>query len=224
LNFDFHTHTKFSRDSLSDPLKLIEHAKKIGLGGIAITDHNNIDAYNILDTKLKTLNTEHKTFFVICGEEINTDKGEVIALFLNEKITPGPLGEVLDRATEQNAFVFIPHPFDRLRKKRLDPTPLDKKTLNLINGIETLNSRIVYWKEGTRKAIEFAKKNKKPMLGGSDAHFISEIGKCHTILPECSDIEEVRKHLFNGNITAEGNSGSPIWHLGTKIVKLLKHK
>ncbi|MBU0591887.1 PHP domain-containing protein [Candidatus Micrarchaeota archaeon] len=217
MRLDLHTHTKFSRDSLSDPIKLITHAKRIGLGAIAITDHNNIKAYNTLDPKLKTDT-------VICGEEINTDKGEVIALFLNEEINPRSLMDVMDKAQEQQAFVFVPHPFDRLRKKRLDPTQLDNKTLAKINGIETFNSRIVYWKEDTEKAISFAKENEKPMLGGSDAHLIPEVGKCYTEIPNCDGVEEIRKHLFRGNTNAGGSAGSPIWHVGTKIVKMIKKR
>lgn len=42
LCFDFHIHSKFSYDSLLSPKRILRIAKKRGLDGIAITDHNTI--------------------------------------------------------------------------------------------------------------------------------------------------------------------------------------
>ena len=42
MKIDFHTHTYYSYDSLMKPLKILEIAKKKGLNGIVICDHNTI--------------------------------------------------------------------------------------------------------------------------------------------------------------------------------------
>ena len=44
---DFHVHTSYSPDAFNDPFKIVKHAKRKGLDGIAITDHNNLKAINI---------------------------------------------------------------------------------------------------------------------------------------------------------------------------------
>lgn len=210
---DLHSHTLYSKDSLSDPFELVKTAKKIGLQGLAITDHNTIDGYEKVRNE--------KELFIICGEEINTDKGEIIALFLNERIKPGKIEEVLDSIKEQDAFCFIPHPFDQFRKKRMDPVNIEDKILKRINGIEVYNSRSVNWKEDSKKALEFAEKKKKTMVAGSDAHFLSEIGNSFTILPECSELEEARKKLFSGETKVNGKQSSIFYHAGTKIIKFM---
>lgn len=212
-SLDLHIHTNFSRDCLTDPRQLINRALKIGLNGIAITDHNSIEGY----LSLKSENRVH----VICGEEIDVDNGEIIALFVNETINPGPLPEVLDKIKQQDAISIIPHPFDRLRR-HLDPTKISKSDINRINGIEVYNSRIVLWKESFDRALSFAKKNNKLMTAGSDAHFLSELGKSITYVPEFSDEEELRRHLLSRRTLIKGKQNSVLYHVGTKIVKVMK--
>ncbi|MBS3067548.1 PHP domain-containing protein [Candidatus Micrarchaeota archaeon] len=210
--FDLHNHTKFSRDSFTDPKQLVNRALKIGLNGIAITDHNSIEGY-------LSLKSENR-IRLICGEEIDIDNGEIIALFVNEKIKPGTLTEVLDRIKEQGAISIIPHPFDRLRK-HLDPTNINDSDLKRIDGIEAYNSRIVLWKD-VDKALSFAKSHNKTITAGSDSHFVSELGKGITIIPEFSDEEELRKHLLSRRTLIQGKQNSIFYHVGTKIVKMIK--
>ena len=50
--YNFHMHTIFS-DGRLEPLQLIKQALDIGLKGFAITDHHNIDAYNIVQNWLE---------------------------------------------------------------------------------------------------------------------------------------------------------------------------
>ena len=42
MNIDFHTHTHYSYDSLMKPEKILSIAKRKGLDGIVICDHNTI--------------------------------------------------------------------------------------------------------------------------------------------------------------------------------------
>jgi len=48
LKIDLHIHSQYSTDGLSKPESIVKRAKKKGLDGIAITDHNNTQAWKPL--------------------------------------------------------------------------------------------------------------------------------------------------------------------------------
>ena len=84
MKYDLHMHTHYSKCSNLKPEILLKIAKKRGLNGIAITDHNVVEGA----LKVKKLNKD-KDFEVIVGEEISTDAGEVLAYYLNKEIKKG---------------------------------------------------------------------------------------------------------------------------------------
>jgi predicted metal-dependent phosphoesterase TrpH len=66
MKFDIHVHSMYSHDSIEKPIKIINKAKKIGLDGIVITEHNSFEASapweQYKDTGLVVLRgTEYKT-------------------------------------------------------------------------------------------------------------------------------------------------------------------
>ena len=64
LKYDLHTHTKYSDGEL-DILGNIKRAKELGLSGIAITDHDNLDSW-------KDIDSNNYDFYVIKGVELST--------------------------------------------------------------------------------------------------------------------------------------------------------
>ena len=80
MKFDFHTHSKYSSDGYVDPKILVKVAAKVGLSGIAVTDHNTIKG------GLEAKKYENNEIEVIVGSEILTDKGEIIGIFLTDEI------------------------------------------------------------------------------------------------------------------------------------------
>jgi len=76
--YDLHMHTNFSPDSKNKPASILRISKKAGLNGIAITDHHTIRGALLT----KELN-EDRDFEVIIGEEITTNRGDVIALYIS---------------------------------------------------------------------------------------------------------------------------------------------
>ena len=111
MKYDLHTHTKYSSDGILEPEKIVEIARRKGLSGIAITDHNTIKG------SLKAKKYETDDFQVICGSEISTERGEVIGLFLSDEIQSESFLDVVDEIKEQDGVVVLPHPFDRYKKK-----------------------------------------------------------------------------------------------------------
>lgn len=176
--YDLHIHTNHSSCSRIKPKKLLRIAKKRGLNGIAITNHNTIKG----GQEVKKANKD-KNFEVIIGAEIKTNKGEILGLYLKKEIKSRKAEEVIDEIHKQGGIAIAAHPFTWgiLRK----PCNFDKKELKKIDGFETYNARNMFRWEN-ELAVQFAQKNKLAQTGGSDAHYYYEIGRAFT--------------LFNGNL------------------------
>jgi predicted metal-dependent phosphoesterase TrpH len=194
-SFDFHIHSKFSYDSLLSPRKIVEVAKKKGLAGIAITDHNTIKGGEAAKKYQK------KSFLVIVGSEIRTNKGDIIGLFLDEEIENVDFYEVIDSIREQDGLVVLPHPYKSPKK---DIYEIARR----VDVIETKNGRIPPHMNDL--AVKLASELQKPIIGGSDAHTSSEIGRIKTIFSEMNNEEDLRKALFKGECEIVGRE-SPRW-------------
>ena len=81
MKYDLHNHTYYSKCSNLKPEILIKAAKKKGMDGIAVTDHNTMKGA----LEARKLNKD-KDFEVILGEEIGTNFGDVIGLYLKKEI------------------------------------------------------------------------------------------------------------------------------------------
>jgi predicted metal-dependent phosphoesterase TrpH len=185
MKLDLHIHSKYSKDSLLKPETILKVAKKRGLGGIAVTDHNTIKG-GLFTQKIN----DDKNFAVIVGSEIKTEYGDIIGLFLQEEINSRKFEEVVDEIKDQDGLVVLAHPF---RKNIVFPSKLFIK----IDLIEAFNARSP--KNFNEKAFELAKKYQKPIIAGSDSHLAFEIGRGKTITTS-----NYEKCLISGNTTTDG--------------------
>lgn len=196
---------------------MLKVSEKKGIHLLAITDHNELEGA----IAAKKLAKEAKSgVHVILGEEIKTQSGEVIGLFLNEKIPKNlPLDETLDSLKEQDAIISVPHPFDSLRK-HLPMHSLSKSQLSRLHAIEVLNARVTFYDDNL-SAIKFARLHRKAELGGSDAHTAFEIG---TALTEFSGEteEELRKAILKRKTKVIGKLSLPLVHFASTYAKLIK--
>jgi hypothetical protein len=192
--YDLHTHTKYSLCSNLEPSLLLKLAVKKGLDGIAVTDHNSIKGA----LTARKLN-KNKDFEVIIGSEIKTDKGEVLALYIDEEIRPGDFEDVIDSIKKQGGLAAIAHPFTiGLLRKR---AKLDfDKIKNKIDAIETFNSRMIF-DFLNKKAQTVAEKFNIAQTAGSDSHFRWEIARAFTIFDG-----DLRKALKNRKTEVQGSN------------------
>ena len=167
---DLHMHTSWSHDCTVDPADLVMHAEAIGLGAIAVTDHNAIGG--ALETA--QLAADHE-LVVIPGEEIKTDgQGEVIGLFLRQEIPRGmSFEETVAAIREQDGVVYLPHPFDRMHSIA-DPATLQRHLAD-IDIFEVYNARLLF-EAYNDEALRFARKYNLTMGAGSDAHVLQGVG------------------------------------------------
>jgi len=149
---------------------LLDHAEEIGLGAIAVTDHN------VFGGALEAVDqARDRELVVIPGEEVKTDRqGEVIGLFLSEEIERGlSFTDTIAAIRAQGGVVYLPHPFDRMHS-----IP-DAKTLHAhlaeIDVFEVYNARLLF--EGYNdEALRFARKYGLTSGAGSDAHVLQGVG------------------------------------------------
>jgi len=86
-----------------EPARIIKIARKKGLDGVAVTDHDTIKGGLVASGIEKD--------FVIVGAEMRTEYGDVLVLFLNEEERSGRFREVVEEVKEQGGLVVLAHPF-----------------------------------------------------------------------------------------------------------------
>ncbi len=221
IKLDMHVHTIYSGDSLIKPRDLLIYSKKIGLDGFAITDHNSLKAYKILKKY-----PESKDLLIIPGMEIETNIGEVLALFIDNEIDckDNDFFTIIQNIKENNGLIVIPHPFDFLRDNHLKTKFLTKNMIDkYIDGVEIMNSRTIF-KFCLKKAEKFKNKYNLFETGGSDAHTIKEIGNGYTLIQTNLNIsqENIKNELLSNNAKSQGHLSSPFVHFLTIINKIKK--
>jgi predicted metal-dependent phosphoesterase TrpH/glycosyltransferase involved in cell wall biosynthesis len=170
ITVDLHLHTDWSHDCSIPASELVDHAERIGLGGIAVTDHN------VFGGALEAVElARSRELVVIPGEEVKTlDQGEVIGLFLQEEIPRAmSFGDTIEVIREQGGLVYLPHPFDRLHAIP-DPATLHAH-LAEIDVLEVFNARLLR-DSFNDEALRFARKYRLLQGAGSDAHVLQGVG------------------------------------------------
>jgi predicted metal-dependent phosphoesterase TrpH len=209
LKADFHVHTHYSRDSNIDPKELVIAAKRLGIGVIAITNHNTMKGCEEVESAAKK---HYKKLIVFRGVELLTRKGEIIILNPKEELPKKlALSEACRLAKEQGGFVIIPHVFDMFRKGAGKSV---NDVLGYVDAVEGFNSRTLL-RSFNEKNISLAKKMGLPMVAGSDAHFIEEFGKAYTIIDSKPDKNEVLDAIKNGRTRIIGEKTGLRPHIKT---------
>ena len=189
IRVEFHCHTRYSKDSLTSPERLIEVCHRKGIDRVVITDHNTIAgalAAQKLDPEL-----------VIVGEEIKTTRGEILAAYVKEEVPAGlSPQETIHILKEQEAFISVSHPFDIYRGGHWDKSDL-LEILQKVDAIEVFNSRC--WSpEFNQQAQKFAEEHDIPGTVGSDAHAPLELGRSVLLLEQFQGPDELRAVIRRG--------------------------
>ena len=211
---EFHVHSIASKDSMLTRYFLLFTCKFRKIDCIAITDHNEI----WFAQKYKDFFEKHKLKIII-GEEIFTNKGEIIGLFLNERISPNlsPL-ETVKQIKKQNGLVYIPHPYDEKRKKTVLNRDSLEKIKSYVDFIEIHNGRNID-KSFSEMQLKIANETNLTKIVGSDAHTFYEIGRNYCEVNSiCKDtlVEEIKKASFQKKACIK------FAHINTKFVKIFK--
>ena len=140
IHVDLHMHTDHSPDCATPVDTLLDAAKEAGLGAIAVTDHNEVSGAH----EARAQAERDGGVKVIVAEEVKTaDQGEVIGLFIEEKIPRGmTLQETIAAIRDQGGLVYVPHPFDRMHSVPDYEHLLD--VVEDVDAIEVFNPRVAF--------------------------------------------------------------------------------
>lgn len=210
IKIDLHTHSILSHDGGISAQQYKEALKNGLLDCVAITDHNEISFALQLHKELGNK--------VIVGEEIMTTEGEIIGLFLTTHIAPGLTPkETIKHIRKQNGLVYIPHPFETVRKG-LPATVLADITDD-IDIVETFNGR-AFWQKKHRQANEFSLDNDITPAASSDAHGPKALGHTYSHIDELPAKNTLVSLLQEGSIVTIAPTARAL--LYPKFNKILK--
>lgn len=200
--YDIHTHTTASYDSpRQTPEKLVRKAESIGLDGVAITNHNTVAHVQ----RAREVATD---LDVISGTEVTTNSGDILGIDVEDCPDTLDAVEAVKSIHKEDGIAIIAHPFDPLRNS-LDTS--NQKLLELVDGMEIINSRCIFGRYNDR-AKSFAQKHNMAVTAGSDAHFSFELGRATMKVPENFSIDNAeptgRGRYFGG-------------HIGSKTTRIL---
>jgi glycosyltransferase involved in cell wall biosynthesis len=195
IDVDLHMHTDHSYDCATPVEVLLAEARAKGLGAIAVTEHNEISG------ALAAAELAGKAGIkVIVGEEVKTaEQGEVIGLFIKEKIPRGmTLQETIAEIKRQGGIVYVPHPFDRMHS-----VPDYKHLLDVVDDIDVLevfNPRVAI-SEYNEEAVRFAAKYRIIAAAGSDAHVPQGLGSVRIRMRDFDGPDQFLESLRDADIT-----------------------
>jgi predicted metal-dependent phosphoesterase TrpH len=178
LKIDLHVHSYYSYDSLITPKELVFYAKKRGLDGVAITDHDRIDG------ALKI--AEETDFMIIPGIEISSSDGHVIGLNVQEQIPRGlSADETVDRIHDAGGIAVACHPVTFFKGS------LGKHVTSKFDAVEVINSSAFPFRYSVKNSQKIASRLGVAQVAGSDAHYGPEIGYAYTIVDAELDIGNI---------------------------------
>ena len=177
FTIDLHVHTSPASPCASSSVDdVITEAKRIGLNGICLTDHN----YLWRDQDIKALRNKHD-FLVLRGNEITTIQGDMVVFGLEEDIQGIiALKDLAEKVAAVDGFMIAAHPFRGFLAVGGDKLGLDvdkaaaRPVFKLVHGVETLNSKVT--ENENNFCGRVAESLEMPTTGGSDAHLVEEVG------------------------------------------------
>ncbi len=198
---DVHVHTRYSGfgsysfisfpESITDPARAVEAAYRKKLDVLCITDHDTIHGALIAKKCAKDID-------VVVGEEVSSEDGEILALFIQEEIKPGlSAPETIDIIHDQGGIAVAAHPFSP------QCPSLGKKICCLkLDGVEVFNAchRDAY----SNLMAQTFSPAKLARMGSSDAHSVNMIGNGYTIF-EGRTSEELRRSILKRKTSFGGN-------------------
>jgi predicted metal-dependent phosphoesterase TrpH len=190
---DLHTHSTASPDG---GITMEQYARALStnlLDVIAITDHNRIDFATQAQRELGDR--------IIVGEEIMSAAGEIVGLYLTERIKPGlsPL-ETVKQIKDQGGIVYIPHPFETVRKG-LHPGILEE-LVDYLDVIEICNGR-AFLQNRSAQTVIWAKLNHIVGAASSDAHGQRGLGRTFTTVKQLPTQDDLIALLSRGTPVTE---------------------
>jgi len=202
MRIDLHIHTR-PRSSCSaiDPSALLEEARRTGLDGICLTEHQNRWSPAELEEFMGASGIR-----VFQGNEITTNQGDIL-VFGYDRDVKGvvPIQELRKEVEEVGGLMIAAHPFRGFLLFGISQLQLDvgqackRAVFQHVDGLEIQNCKVTDPENDMARRVS----GRLGLLGvaGSDAHRLDEVGRCVTkfereVRTERELIEEIRAGRF----------------------------
>lgn len=198
---DLHLHTNASdgRPSVEALLNYVQNQTDIDV--IAITDHDTIK--NALIAK-DILREKGYRFELIIGEEISSQQGHILGLYLKKEIPAGlSARNTIKEIHAQGGIAIASHPFENNRFQNpqminmygVGASTLIKERkyfdgIEIVNGTPTLNDENIRATALNKTLLGLAE------TGSSDAHIVEAVGRAYTLF-EGKTAKDLKKALLS---------------------------
>ncbi len=204
---DTHLHTNYSGyntkvgalrfpESVIDPSVQVDNARRNGVDVLCITDHNEVQGGFVAEKYAR----QFDDIEIVVGDEVMTDQGEVIGLWLTEKpkkfLTPE---ETVDIIHEQGGLAIAPHPFS------VHVDGMQEKIFELpLEGFEVINGGHPdpYSNYFAQRVMDLYP-GRWAATSGSDAHAVCTTNYNWTEFPGTS-AEDLRKAILDKTTVPKG--------------------
>jgi histidinol phosphatase-like PHP family hydrolase len=202
MRIDLHIHTApRSPCSNLDPLDAMKEARRLGLDGICITEHQVVwDPQEVNDLE------KEGGIKIFRGNEFTTNRGDILVFGFEKDIKELlTIQELRDEVKVTDGFMIAAHPFRGFKTFGIGQLQMtveqacELKVFDFVDAIEIKNGRLS--DEENDMAIKVAAQLGLPGTAGSDAHSVDEVGKWVTefereIRNEQELVEELRAGRF----------------------------
>jgi predicted metal-dependent phosphoesterase TrpH len=193
----------WSGDATTTPDELIAAVAGSGVDVLCITDHGTINGAVELADSLGCR--------VVVGQELRTWAGEIIGLFLTERLPAGVKPEeAVARIRDQGGLVYIPHPFDPMRHCLDEGVLHSLIDAGLVDALEGFNAKTSLSHLNAR-ALAVAADAGVSVGAGSDAHEPSAIGAAYVEMPDFTDSSSFLVSLRSGSLIGHHYDRPRVW-------------
>jgi predicted metal-dependent phosphoesterase TrpH len=203
--FDAPGLSRICRECYTDPAEVYERLKLLGMSTVTLTDHDSIEAAEVL--------RRHPDFFL--SEEVTVRMPSGTQMHLGVYgITERDHTEIQRRRsdfmallmylTERKLFFSANHVFSGLTGRRHEDD--FQKWATHIPALEVRNGQM--WSEANASAERLAKRLGKTRVAGSDSHTIAGVGRTFTEVPKARTIDEFFAGLRAGRAVVHGDHGN----------------
>jgi predicted metal-dependent phosphoesterase TrpH len=195
---------RICRESYNDATEVYERLKKLGMAIVTVTDHDSIDAAEILRKYRDFFLSEEVTVRMPTGTEVHVGVYDIrerdhmeIQRRRNDFIS------LVMYLTERKLFFSVNHVFSGLTGRR-DERDFDWFA-SYVPAIETRNGQMCT--KANADAAKLAARFGKVAIAGSDSHALAGVGLTHTEVPGARTVDEFFAGLMQGRGRIHGLHG-----------------
>lgn len=193
------------RESYNDPQEVYDRLKRLGMSLVTLTDHDSIDATDVLRRNPDFFLSEEVTARMPSGTEMHLGVYGITERDHTEiQRRRSDFIALLMYLTERKLFFSVNHVFSGLTGRREEDD--FSWFASYVPAFEVRNGQM--WPEANNSAERLAKRLGKIGIGGSDAHTIAGVGLTHTEVPGVRTVDEFLAGLRAGRGIVHGVHGS----------------